>query len=433
MLKFFRISYDSGIAITCYLTAFLFSGCVAPEKMVKYNSVDSLQTSLLVKLLRNSPEEFQKIVNHPDSYRLQIIYTAIDRKKNNKPVFTHHFFHLSPDLYFYPASTVKLPITLLSLEKLRDLEKFGVNRKSAMISEAGYWRQTAVYNDPSAPDGKPSIEHYIKKILLVSNNDASNRLYEFLGQDYLNKKLHQKGYRHSEIGHRLSVTMSQDENRHTNPVKFYADSARQLYYQEGKYSSFEFEDRKQLLGEGFVKDGKLIAEPFDFSEKNRIALNELHTMLQTVLFPTSVKRKHRFKITGDDRKFLLQYMSQYPSETRYPQYDSTLWDAISKFLLWGAGKEKLPNDIRVFNKIGGAYGFLTDVAYVADFEKNIEFMLSATIYCNSDQVFNDDKYDYDTIGYPFLKYLGQVIYAYELNRSRKYPPDLTEFKMRYEK
>jgi hypothetical protein len=89
------------------------------------------------------------------------------------------------------------------------------------------------------------------------------------------------------------------------------------------------------------------------------------------------------------------------------------------------------SSLRIFNKVGDAYGFLTDVAYVADFKTGVEFMLSATIYCNKDGIFNDDKYDYDTVGFPFLKHLGQVIYNYELKREKQHLPDLSSFKMEY--
>lgn len=59
-------------------------------------------------------------------------------------------------------------------------------------------------------------------------------------------------------------------------------------------------------------------------------------------------------------------------------------------------------------------------------------MLAVTIYVNSDGVLNDDKYDYETIGWPFLYKLGQAIYQYDLNRTRKYSPDLSRFKMQYQ-
>jgi hypothetical protein len=66
-----------------------------------------------------------------------------------------------------------------------------------------------------------------------------------------------------------------------------------------------------------------------------------------------------------------------------------------------------------------------------DFERNIEFMLSAVIYCNSDEVLNDDQYDYDNLGFPFMKALGQVIYQHEVERERPRVPDLSRFKINY--
>jgi hypothetical protein len=72
-----------------------------------------------------------------------------------------------------------------------------------------------------------------------------------------------------------------------------------------------------------------------------------------------------------------------------------------------------------------------DVAYVADFKNNIEFMLSAVIYCNADGILNDDKYEYETVGFPFLKKLGMSIYTYELSRKRKFSPDLKKIKINY--
>jgi len=131
---------------------------------------------------------------------------------------------------------------------------------------------------------------------------------------------------------------------------------------------------------------------------------------------------------------LYQYMSQYPAETKYPSYDTLVnRDAYCKFLYWGSDTGRLPKDIRIFNKVGDAYGFLTDVSYFVDFNKKIEFMLSATIYCNKDGILSDDKYDYDKVGYPFMKQLGRMIYQYELKRKKKFMPDLSKFKIQYDK
>lgn len=420
------------LALLCIFWVYTCSCSNAKRAAISYREPSS--NEFLQSLLHKHPQYFDSILTRREEFRLQIIYTMIDRDRNNKPTFTHYAYGPQPGQYFYPASTVKLPIALLALEKLRDLKKAGVDRNTAMITGADYSGQTEVYNDPTSENGKPTLAHYLKKIFIASNNDASNRLYEFLGQDHLNHKLQRKGYKSSEIIHRLSLNLNDAQNRHTNPVKFLDDSGKVILQQPGHRSGWQYSKRTILLGNGHIHNGNLVEQPFDFSQKNLVELQHLHLMLQSILFPGSMPKRQRFRIEPEDRMFLLQCMSQYPSESRYPQYDtSRLPDATGKFLLWGANRKTLPGNIRIFNKIGGAYGFLTDVAYIVDFEKNIEFILSATIYCNRDGVFNDDLYDYETIGFPFLKHLGEIIYQYDSNRSRKYVPDLTKFKFEYEK
>jgi hypothetical protein len=154
-------------------------------------------------------------------------------------------------------------------------------------------------------------------------------------------------------------------------------------------------------------------------------------MLKTVFFPKEFKKSQRFKLKKKDYQFVYKYMSMFPRESAYPSYDSSYSDAYSRFILWGERKEKQTGNIRIFHKSGEAYGFLTDVCYVVDFENENEFMLSATIHCNSDGIYNDDHYDYETVGFPFMKNLGQVFYDYELKREKKYKPDLSWLKFDY--
>jgi hypothetical protein len=69
-------------------------------------------------------------------------------------------------------------------------------------------------------------------------------------------------------------------------------------------------------------------------------------------------------------------MSAHPKESTYPYYDSVAyWDNYCKFLLFGSNKKSPPPNIRVFNKVGDAYGFMLDVAYIIDTENKVEFML----------------------------------------------------------
>jgi hypothetical protein len=396
------------------------------------NSMDKTD-AFMEDLLNAHPQHFADILRNRDSLKVQIIYTQINRDANNQPAFKNFYFHVDPEMYFYPASTVKMPVALLSLQRLNELKVFGLNSETTMITEANYSGQTPVYNDPTTEDGRPSIANYIKKIFLVSDNDAYNRLYEFLGQEYINTQLQKMGY-DVQIRHRLDIFLSEDENRHTNPVKFLSPDGRTVYQQPMQFNKQLYAQRKDFVGKGFYAGGEVVRTPLDFSIKNRIKLEDLHQMLKSVLFPEAVPEKQRFNLKDEDYQLVLKYMSQFPSETSYPLLDSSKhWDAYVKFLLYGNEKAALPRTLRIFNKVGDAYGFLTDVAYVVDFEKNIEYMLSASIYCNSDGILNDDNYDYETVGFPFMKQLGRVIYDYELNRQRTHQPNLVKFKLWYDK
>lgn len=402
---------------------------VAPEPVKK---PVTRTDAFLKNLLEAHPGYFRSILENKDAHRLQIIYTQIDRNATNEPRFTDHYFNVGSDLYFYPASTVKMPVALLALQRLRELNIAGLGKESTMLTDAAYSGQNEVYNDPTSTDGRPSVAQYVKKIFLVSDNDAFNRLYEFLGQDYIQSSLSAMGFQHTEIVHRLERILTEDENRHTNPVRFFDSYGKLLLEQPLQFNTKPYKQRKDQLGDAYYKSGQLIQGPMDFSKKNRFALEDLHGVLRSIIFPESVPADRRFKINEDDRRFVLKYMSQFPSESSYPSYpELSNWDAYCKFLYWGSQKGNIPKTFRMFNKVGDAYGFLIDAAYVVDLENKIEFMVSTVIYCNSDGVLNDSKYDYDSVGFPFMKHLGEVLYQYEKTRKRAVTPDLSTFRFTY--
>ncbi len=390
-----------------------------------------MNTVFLEQLMQTKPEQFGEILQHRKDWIVQIRYTQIDRDRKNQPQFTDYAFNLQQDQYFYPASTVKMPLAFLALEKINELNISGVDLNTTMITDS---QDSSKYIGKTFDDSpeRPCIALFIRKIFLVSDNDAYNRLYEFLGQEYIQKKLTEKGYPNAVIRHWLSVSRTELQNRTTHPVYFLDRNGQVLYEQPSLKSEVIFPSFECKLGKGYMSGNKLIEEPFNFSEKNRIYLNDLHCILQSVLFPESFPEKSRFKLKKSDYDFLYAAMSCFPPESKYPLYPKEeVWDASVKFLLYGAAKGDKPKHIRIFNKIGGAYGFLTDIAYILDVENKIEFMLSATIHCNSDGIFNDDRYDYDSIGYPFLRDLGQLVYEYESQRKKKRLPDVDKFRLSY--
>ncbi|MBK8698054.1 MAG: hypothetical protein IPN29_00040 [Saprospiraceae bacterium] len=81
----------------------------------------------------------------------------------------------------------------------------------------------------------------------------------------------------------------------------------------------------------------------------------------------------------------------------------------------------------MLNKVGWAYGYLTDCSYIFDTDSGAEFLLTATILANGDGIFNDDKYDYEKTGLPFMAALGQEILRIEQQRNRKHKADFAKY------
>ena len=387
-------------------------------------------TNILEQLLLAHPEKFKKLTDHPEKYRLQILYTQIDRDAKNKPSLTTYSYRADTNEYFYPASTVKLAASVLALEKLNTLK---IKKETTFQTLKNRPSQLEIKTDSTAASGLPSIAHYIKKILLVSDNEAYNRLYEFLGQRPFNESMAKKGFQGVRLTHRLQTPLPRLENQYTNPIQLIDASGKVLYQQPEAFNDKPYAAISPiLLGKGTMNDAGLVENrPLDFSLKNAYPLQAQHLFLQRLMLPKAFPKKDQFNLSKEDYQFLYRYMSMYPTESKEPAYQEE-FATYCKFLYYGSEKNATTKpSIRIFNKVGDAYGFLLDNAYVVDFDQKVEFIVTAVLLCNEDEIFNDEKYDYDSIGFPFYKNLGEVIYEYELNRPKKHLPDLSHLRFDY--
>jgi hypothetical protein len=384
---------------------------------------------LLDSLLHSTPL-LRRIADNPQ-YELQIIYTQINRDAQNRPTFTEHTYHLNPRQYFNPASLVKLPVCLLSLEKLNDLQKPGLTRRSIMATGTAFRCQTAVpFATPADSDHTATVGNYIKRMLLVSDNVAYNRLYEFLGQRPLNQRLQQLGYPNARITRRFTPCDTA-ANRHTNPITFFTTARDTIYHQPAQtnptpYSSPLGPVRK---GRAYQAGGRIINKPYDFTTANHLPLADITALLRTTLFPETVPTAQRPHLTPSDYAFLRHYLHATPHESGFSFYRSPRYfDAYKKYLYYGRNPDNSQEKaLHIYNIVGMSHGYLADVAYFADSLHQTEFLLSAVLYVNQDGILNDGAYEYDTIGQPFLAQLGHLIRQYESQRPRQAQPDLTEF------
>ena len=391
---------------------------------------------LLEKIFNSMGNDFPEIVSDPEKYRIQILYSKIDRDINQKPKFTTFTFRTDSNKYFYPASTVKFPSAVLALDKLKIYSSQNINKDTHLTIGDGYNGMTEVIEDTSSINRKASIAHYIKKILVISDDDAFNRIYEFLGQEYLNKRMWGIGYDDFKVSHRLSLPLTIEENQYTNPFNFYDNLGRKILNQPMQHSKLEFEvsTKKNFIGNAYLKNGEKINNAMDFTQKNYFKLSDQHHFLRQIIFPgTIMNDDQKLNLSESDYNFLYEWMQKLPRQSTFPTYNDYLryYDGYCKFFIYGDSKEKMPDNIKIFNSVGWAYGFLIDNAYVIDTVNDVEFFLSAVIYINKNEILNDDQYEYYELGLPFLAKLGKIIYNYELKREKVISTDFSRYLHKY--
>ena len=370
-------------------------------------------------ILNSNIPEIKKIKNNLSNHEIQILYSSIQRDSLGKPLFKEFTYNLDKNYYYYPASTVKLPIAILAIQKINYLIDKGFEisintpfvvidlKKDLMIFEKDSNNQNEVL----------SVANCIKKIFLYSNNECYNYLFDFLGRDEINYQLEKKGLNNTRIYHKF---LNNSDNVNSSEFLFISNGDT-IYKQNSIKSNLNKSNtnlKSVLKGKKFLLEDKLVNSPFDFSFKNQISITDLNNILKRIIFPENFKKEERFDLLESDYNFLKYWMSR----TSIEDNKSTIvnrdkyWDSYSKFFIYGDKKGEMNDDIRISNKVGMAYGTLTDVAYVRDKINNIEFMLTATILVNDNHTFNDDIYEYESKGIPFLSALGRQVLKLERNK-----------------
>ena len=369
-------------------------------------------------IVQSNDPKIKRVVDQLEQHQVQLLYLAIDRNQENKPQFSEYHFQQDDSLYFYPASTVKLPIAVLALEKLNQLKKAGVPITQdtpfhIVNPKAGEY---IIQQDSTHPRREVTIGHLIKKIFLVSDNDAYNYLFDFV-----------------EAHPSIKCCKTKELNIQPFGINFYLApimrTAGSMFSCKSKtpftikkavipYPQPTVNLKAQSKGKAYMKSGEKVAQPMDFSQKNWMALSAQLAVLKRLIFPEIFPTEARFDLTSQQLDFLRFWMSRNTLESQIEAYNNSdeYYDSYGKFFLYGDTKGEMHDGLRIYNKVGYAYGTLTDVAYIKAEEEGVEFFLAATILVNENETFNDNLYEFESIGIPFLAEIGRQLYAYELQR-----------------
>ena len=374
------------------LFLFLFQGCFLSENPIKKSMKND---NFLTEILKNKEE-----------YEIQIAYTEITRNKDGEPVFKDFEFQVDENKYFYPASTIKLPIVVLTLVKINELRSSGIDislkSKILISSDHNEIREIQI-------DTITSFQNLIADVFLVSDNYSSNILIDFIGYNYFNTKMSQAGLKNTYLNHKFNPDpyVNIDWQIQTVDKELISSNQDQIIVTANQNIS------GLKKGKNSLQDGMVVSRPQDFSQKNRFSIRDMHNLLKKIIFPSKLDKENAFNLNVEDYDFLRYWMSRHTYEDLGDKYrnDKKYFDSYNKFFIHGKDTVVNNRNIRVYNKLGQAYGTSIDNAYIRNYQDDIEFFLTATIYTNKNKTINDNIYEYDQTAIPFLSKLSQSIYS----------------------
>lgn len=322
--------------------------------------------------------------------RIQVLVAIPDEASR---VLTRRAFRGDSE-YFYPASAIKLCAAVAALEKLDELRAH-----RADVDVETPLRITFAGDRARSID--TTLRDEIERALVLSDNDAFNRLFDFVGEGELTARLRGFGLESARVVHHLG-----DPADSGAPAFELRGSGKPLPVGQ-RVAADESPARSALVGSAHVAaDGRIVDEPLDFGAKNRITLRDLQDLLIAVVRP-DINDGPRPSWSSVDREKLVGILGRLPSEL--PGRPPRALDDQHKPLLAAVSTALPGHAIRVFGKGGRAYGFTVENSYVVDDTTNRGVFVAATIYANDNETINDDRYEYATVADPFIGHLGRVI------------------------
>jgi hypothetical protein len=367
----------------------------------------------LVESLRALPAS-RDALEHADSRRVQVLLANESLDAKGRPVLVRRGFRVDAE-YFYPGNAIELLAAVAALEDVNDRheEDARISETTPLAFHPLFAGQAIEDRDVThVADGTITLRHEIRKLFLAADDAAANRLYEYVGQDALAQFLSRAGLTSARIVHRLSEPRSEDEDRRTPRVDFtFSKTDRAtIPARVGKKRITDLRTNGIRVGTAYVDGTRVIDEPMSFARRNAIQLVELQDALAKLANPRLVLDGAAYGITEAQRDFLLNSAAEYPGESHDPRYPKSEYpDAWGKFLLPGLERVAPRSSWRIVNKVGRAYGFSVENAWVVHRPSGRALFVSAAIYTNANGVLNDGKYEYEEAADPFLAALGEIV------------------------
>lgn len=359
----------------------------------------------LTPLLATGGTTLKSVLASPAQYRFQVLYGAIVTK-NGKPTLERRTYRADAE-YFFPASSMKMPIALATMHRLAALR---ASKQAITTGATIRFAPTTAIAEPWTT----TLSRELRRALVISDNYSANRLLGFTGHREAHEELWGLGLASTRI-HTGFATGADMDPATVSPAIDVLDNGAVVTKLPARKSTLVLPktDAKSLgLGAAYIENGRRIEGPMSFAEKNAIKIRDLQDTLVRIMRPELLPAsKAKLEPIADaDLEELQKTLGTLPSESGIAGYDrNVVADYPLLPFLRGLERVKPRSKIAIHSKVGQAYGFLIHNAYVVDKESGRAFFLTAVVFANQDGVMNNDKYGYDTIAFPALADVAEVV------------------------
>jgi hypothetical protein len=360
---------------------------------------DPLATQLLV----GGSAALKTVVATPEKYRFQVLYSVVN--EGPKPTLERHGFRADAE-YYFPASSMKVPITLATYDRLATLRGAG---------HPALTRDATIRIHPVAGSAEPyttTVARETWRALIVSDNFSANRLLGVVGHREAHETLWSLGLPSVRIHGGFATGAEVDPAELSPRVEFAVPggASDELAARRSNLVPPATEATSLAIGKANIVDGRRVEGPLSFADKNAIRLRELQDTLVRIMRPDLLPAGAPADAASkDDLAYLRHTLGTLPSESGLAGYDrNVVADYTLSPFLRGIERVRARGHFEIFSKVGQAFGFLIANAYVIDKATGRSFFLVASVYANPDETMNDDTYGYDSISFPALADVGEA-------------------------
>ena len=362
-------------------------------------SVISHDASDLLRIIKGKESVVDQVLANPAKYHLQINFTAVEEDQDKIKL---NDYSLYKDKYYYhPASLIKFPLALISLEMLTQFqEQYGVDL------------QTPIQNKTCSCDfgtdnyvnhlKQPNLDHLYKEMLIMSNNEAYNFFYDFVGPTYFNKRMKELNIPNILLRNRFYPGCAGIASKTHGGIYFMKDSINSSYSINCQTDTLQ--DNTQNI---YMNDPTALTH-------NVVSLSSLHQLMIQLFYPSFYKQDQTLKISEANLNYFKTTISSYPNSlldyAAYPNH-------YHKYLIPSHLINNKDSAIKVYSKNGNAGGYISDVMFFTDEKSKVKYFLSVSMYNATTKYYYRRRAHYTSPGLDFFRQLSKILYNYEKEKS----------------